>query len=184
MHHLERIVRELAAADTPNIDSAGAVAEFQFAGPVRLKRVGLIVTTEVNPDNSVALTLAMSRRVTLGSASGAVSLGVFTVMAANAANLAVGKYVYKDLHIDDADGETAEDGTTRYEAPNSNLTSAFTRGNPFDIPAGQSFALTLESNAEADSGAVRAFVEYEHLPLSGPYRYELTNINEDTSNKA
>lgn len=183
MHELLKTNYQLSAADVPNIDSAGAVSEFVFPMPVKIVKVGIIVTTAVNPDNSVALTATLSRRPTLNSATNAVSLGVFTVMAANATNLAAGTVVYKRLHIDDADGETAEDGSLRNEAPNSNLTAAETGLDPYVILPGQSFAITLDTNAEADSGAVVSFVEYVRLPFTGNLVNQ-TNITEDVSNVA
>jgi hypothetical protein len=165
MHPNMHKVVLVSAADTPNIDGAGAVAEFIPVLPLVVTRVGVLVTTAVNPDNSVAMTAALSRRITVGSASSEVNIGTFKIMAANATNLAVGQIVYKDLHIDDSDGETAEDGTTRNTAPSAALTTAVTGLTPFLIPAGQSFAMTLETNAEADSGAVISFVEGYYLPL-------------------
>lgn len=181
MHELLQKRYAVSAADTPNIDSAGAVSEFIFAAPVKVTKVGLTATTAVNPDNSVALTATLSRRPVLTSSSNAVTLGVFTVMAANATNLAAGATVWKSLHIDDADGETAEDGTLRFEAPNSNITAAETGLDPFIILPGQSFAITLDTNAEADSGAVISFVEYILLPWTGPY-VDQANVTEDVSN--
>jgi len=181
MHENLRITRMQSAADTPNIDSAGAVSEFLVEGPALLKRVGIIVTTAVNPDNAVALTLALSRRPTPGSSSGEVNIGTFRVMAANAANLAVGSVVYKDLHIDDADGEVAEDGTTRFEAPSSNLTAYLTAKNPFIIPPGQTFAMTLEASAEADSGAVVSFVEYVQLPIMSDSVIATATVSRDVT---
>jgi hypothetical protein len=171
----------VSAADTPNIDSAGAVAEFITACPAIITKVGVMVTTAVNPDNSVALTATLSRRPVLTSSSNAVTLGTFTIMAANATNLAVGAVRFKRLHIDDADGETAEDGTLRNEAPSSNITAAETGMNPWIILPGQSFALTLDTNAEADSGAVISFIEYIELPWNGNF-VDQTLITEDTSN--
>lgn len=155
----------ISAADTPNIDSAGAVSEFIPVLPFVVTRVGILVTTAVDPDNSVAMTATLTRRVTVGSASSAVTLGVFKIMAAAATNLAVGQIVYKDLHIDDGDGETAEDGTLRFTAPSAGITAHATGVNPWLIPAGQSFAMTLDTNAEADSGAVISFIEGYYLPL-------------------
>ena len=193
MHHVMHSRRQLSAADTPNIDSAGAVSEFVFAGPVVITRVGLFVTTAVNPDNSVAMTAALSRRPTIGSASSEVNLGTWLIMAANAANLAVGTVVYKDLHIDDADGEAPEDFNAnnkarRFEAPNSNLVGATIQGgtlaNPYMIPPSQSFAITLETNAEADSGAVYSWVEFYELPINGPNIISTATLNRDTSNEA
>lgn len=155
----------VSAADTPNIDSAGAVSEFIPVLPFVVTRVGVLVTTAVDPDNSVAMTATLSRRVTVGSSGSAVSIGVFKIMAAAATNLAVGQIVYKDLHIDDGDGETAEDSSLRFTAPSAGLTAAVTGYTPYLIPAGQSFAITLDTNAEADSGAVISFIEGYYLPL-------------------
>ena len=183
---LQKVVL-VSAADTPNIDSAGAVAEFIPVLPFVVTRVGILATTAVNPDNSVAMTAALSRRITVGSASSEVSLGTFTIMAANATNLAVGQIVYKDLHIDDADGETAEDydantsRAVRNEAPNSNLTPFLSGYEACLIPAGQSFAITLATNAEADSGAVISFIEGYYLPLLS-HLADVDPLMRDTSN--
>jgi hypothetical protein len=190
MHELMRIVPLLSAADTPNIDSAGATSEFIPGLPFVVTRVGIVVTTEVNPDNSVAMTAALSRRPTIGSSSGEVALGTFAIMAAAAANLAVGTVVYKDLHIDDEDGETPEDydantsRAKRNEAPNSNLTAAITDQNPYLIPASQSFCMTLDTNAEADSGAVRSFVEGYYVPLTAGVVLSTAALVRDTSDEA
>lgn len=181
-----KIMRARAGADTPNIDSAGAVAEFAFpGGPVVIRRVGFDVTTAVVTDNSTACTATMSRRPVRGSAASAVTLGVFTFAAAGV-DPAAGTVKYKDLAIADNDGETAEDydaaksRSTRNEAPNSNITAPQTGAEAFMILPGQSFALTLDANAEADSGAVEAWVEYEELPLRGPYMP--ATVTRDTSN--
>jgi len=173
MHYALAILRKASAADTPNIDSAGATSEFAFPeGPVLLKRCGIVVTTAVDPDNTVAMTAALSRRPIIGSSSGALAIGNFKIMAAAATNLAVGSVVYKDLHTDDADGETPEDydatsyaKARRFEAPNSNMTPYLAGKDPMIIAPGQSFCMTLDTNAEADSGAVYSWVEYELLPL-------------------
>jgi hypothetical protein len=53
--------------------------------------------------------------------------------------------------------------------------------NPWIILPGQSFALTLDTNAEADSGAVISFIEYIELPWNGNF-VDQTLITEDTSN--
>jgi len=180
MHDLERIRYQVSAADTPNIDSAGAVSEFVFAGPVIITKFGVTVTTAVDPDNSTALTMTLTRRPTLNSATNAVTLGTFTMMTANQANLAAGSVKFKRLHIDDANGETAEDGTLRFEAPNSNISAAYTGADPWVILPGQSFAATLAASAEADSGAVISWVEYIQLPWNGT-AVAGTNITEDVT---
>lgn len=190
MNDLMRIVPLVSAADTPNIDSAGAVSEFIPTLPFVVTRVGIVVTTAVNPDNSVAMTAAMSRRPTIGSSSSEVNLGTFTIMAAAATDLAVGDIVYKDLHIDDADGENASDfdaNTSKAklnQAPNSEITVAIADQHPFLIPASQSFAITLETNAEADSGAVRSFIEGYYVPLSSAPVLSTAALLRDTSDEA
>jgi hypothetical protein len=187
MHVDMRKVVIVSAADTPNIDSAGAVAEFIPVLPFVVTRVGILVTTAVDPDNSVALTAEMERRITVGSATNAVTLGTFKIMAAAATNLAVGQIVYKDLHIDDEDGEEPEDydadtsRANRNEAPSSNITLHATGLHPFLIPAGQSFALTLDTNAEADSGAVMSFIEGYYLPLMD-HLADVDPLMRDTTN--
>lgn len=183
MHDLLRTRYKVSAADTPNIDSAGAVSEFIFGGPVLITKVGILVTTAVDPDNSTALTMTLTRRPVLTSSSNAVTLGTFHVMAAAASNLAAGSVVFKRCHIDDADGETAEDGSLRNEAPNSNITAPETGLDAWIILPGQSFAMTLASSAEADSGAVYSFVEYLELPWNGAL-VDQTNITEDTTDVA
>lgn len=178
MNELAKILVEMAPADTPNMDSAASVAEFVFGSrPVIIKRVGLVVTTALDTDNSVACTATMTRRPVAGSSSNAVSLGTFAIAAANSA-VAAGKVVVKDLAITDHDGETAEDGSLRHEAPNSNITPPVTGHPGFLILPGQSFAITLDTNAECDSGAARAFVEYLPLGLSDVYD---ENVIYDTS---
>ncbi len=171
----------ISAADTPNIDSAGATSEFIPVLPFVVTRVGVLVTTAVDPDNSVAMNALLTRRITVGSSSSAVALGTFKIMAAAATNLAVGQIVYKDLHIDDSDGETAEDGTTRNEAPSSNVTQFLDGYGAFLIPAGQSFCMTLDTNAEADSGAVISFIEGYYLPLLS-HLADVNPLMRDTTN--
>lgn len=185
-----------SAADTPNIDGAGAVSEFAFPMPVIVTRVGVTATTTVDTDNSVALTATLSRRPLRGSASNAVTLGVFAMAPANnATRLVAGNTVYKDLAIVDHDGETAEDGSLRNVAPNRAIASpipsptifegtlaTLDKFNAFLILPGQSFAMTLDSNAEADSGAVVSFVEVIELPLDAEIFDPDGKINADVSN--
>jgi hypothetical protein len=180
-HDLLQKRRVLLAADTPNVDSAGAVGEFIFGGPVLVVRVGLITTTAIVVDNSTAFTFALSRRPTVGSTAGAVGLGTFLASAAGV-DKAAGTVMFKDLYIEDNDGEEAEDGTTRHEAPNSNLTASETGFSPYVIRPGESFAMTLDTNAEADSGAAIGFVEVIDLPWNGPFVDQAT-IFEDVSDQ-
>lgn len=179
MHDNLRKRYYVSAADTPNIDGAAAVSEFAFPMPVIVTRVGVTATTTVDTDNSVALTATLSRRPLRGSASNAVTLGTFRMApAGNTTQLVAGNTVYKDLAIVDHDGETAEDGSQRNVAPNRAIASPIAPPTLFDgslskldqfnaflILPGQSFAMTLDASAEADSGAVVSFVEVIELPL-------------------
>ena len=186
MHDLLRKRYMLAAADTPNIDGAAAVAEFVFPNPVIITKVGHIVTTAVVSDDAVLLTATLSRRPTVGSATNAESLGVYRMQEGLDTTVAAGAVRWKQLAIPDHDGETAEDGNTRNVAPNKQFDSAFAvagsydRHNPYLILPGQSFAMTLDASAEADSGAVRAWVEYVELPFNGE-PIAGTNITRDTT---
>lgn len=180
-HELLQKRRIVSAADTPNVDGAGAVAEFVFGGPVRVTRVGLIFTTAFVADATVGLGYTMSRRPIVGSTAGAVTLGVFQVSAA-AQNRAAGAVVFKDLYLLDLDGETAEDGTKRYEAPNANVAGPEAGLNGFDILPGQSFALTGVAASEGDSGAAISFVEVIDMPWNDGL-VDQANIFEDVSDQ-
>ncbi len=178
MHDLLQKRTAILAADTPNIDSSQAAGEFIFPGPVLITKVGILVTTAVVTDNSADCDLTLTRRPVAGSSSNEVTLGTFKAIAAGV-DPAAGSVQWAHTNVVDADGETAEDGTTRNEAPNTNITPAETRGNPWVILPGQSFAMTLESGAEGDSGAVRGWVEYIELPFNANY-IDGTNVTERT----
>lgn len=166
--------------DNLNIDSAGGEVIFHFGGPIRPLRVGFTVTTAVDPDNTENLDIEIFRQVTAGSETNRVSLGVFRVMAGGAANLAAGTTVYKDLHVDDGDGETAEDGSLRFLAPATVYDATNKQSKQVnDILVGQALQLELQASAEADSGAGYAWVEYVELPFA-KVLYGNT-VNKDTS---
>lgn len=175
-----------SAADEPNIDSAGAEVYFTQVFPWRPHRLVIKVTTAVNPDNTTALDINIYKNPVAGSETNRVLLGTMRVMAANATNLAAGTLVYRDMHFDDADGETAEDGTTRYLAPDSyyNPVSASVAGSSarrMDIKIGESLQLELASSAEADSGAVTSHIEYERLPWTPANYGASTVVNKDVT---
>jgi hypothetical protein len=178
MHDLMKKKFSLLAADTPNIDGSTAVGEFIFPNPVIITKVGYIVTTAVVADGTENMDFDLSRRPVVGSSSNAVALAQFRAQAANV-DTAAGDVVWVHTNVLDTDGETAEDGTTRYEAPNANITAPETRRNPWLILPGQSFAMTLQTDAEADSGAVRGFVEYIDLPWNDGF-VDQTNVIEGT----
>lgn len=176
MHDQLRLHRAQNAADDLNIDSDNDTSEFIFAGgPVRIKRVSLVVTTAVvNAADTVEVELY--RYPVAGSSSNAVLLGTWLITGTT--TRAAGAYCFKDCHVDDADGETAEDGSLRFEAPDSNTTAAVTGYSVWDIPAGSSFAMKVVE--AADSGVVIPAVEFVLLPLAGAY-LDRTNVFQDVS---
>lgn len=182
-HEVMNTYWQLSAADTPNIDSAGAVSEFIFPFPVIIKKVALLVTTAVVTDNSTACTLTLTRRPVAGSSSNAVTLGTFNAIAAGV-DPAAGSFIWADCLILDTDGETPEDSAgysrpVRFEAPNSNITAPETGEDAWTILPGQSFAMTLAANAEGDSGAVMSAVEYVALPFNA-HLIDQANMTERT----
>lgn len=174
----------IGAIDNLNIDSAGSSCIFDFGKAARPLRLGFIVTTAVDPDNAVAMTASIYRQVTAHSDTNAVLLGVFKIMAANATNLAAGTVVYKDLHVDDGDGETAEDGNLRFLAPAVQYDATNKQSKEmYDILIGQSLKVVLDTNAEADSGAGILFVEYAELPFAKMFYGNTVNhdVSQDVS---
>lgn len=154
-----------SAADTPNIDASGGEGYFQLPYAFRVLKVGVRATTAVDPDNATALTVNVYRNPTALSETNRELIGTLTVRTANQANLGVGSMVFKDLHVDDADGETAEDGTQRNVAPVTVFSGSAATGSrqKNDIYLGESLQLEVPAGAEADSGAVISFIEVVEL---------------------
>ncbi len=180
MHNILKRGFLVGAIDDLNIDSSGDNTEIVFATPVRLRRVGFIATTAVANAAGVVL-IKLRRRPVVGADANHVELGSFQVT--DTTTRAAGSYTYKDLHIDDADGETAEDGTLRFEAPSSNISPVITGDDPWVIPMGQSLELDMGSADLADSGAGQWTLEYDELPMTGPYAAR-TNIFRDVTNNS
>jgi len=166
------------ASDDLNIDSDNDTSEFIFGGPVKVTRVFATVTTGVT-NAAGTVDVELYRYPVAGSSSNAVLLGTWRLTTTT--TRAAGAFCYKDLHIDDTDGETAEDGTLRFEAPNSNITAAATDLDPFIIPPGQSFAMKVVE--PGDAGVVIPGVEFVQLPFSGTF-IDGTNVFRDTTNEA
>lgn len=176
MHNSLMKQQVVGAVDDVNIDSAGDNHELVFANPVRITRVGFIVTTAVaNAAGTVEVDIR--RRPVAGADANHVEIATLTVTGTT--TRAAGAVVYKDLWIADNDGETAEDGLQRNEAPNANITAALTGYDPLIILPGQS--LELDVAEAADSGAGRFFVEYEVLPFTGAFLG--SNVFEDVTNQ-
>lgn len=178
MHQLLKRGFVVTAIDAVNIDSATDNELIAFATPVRIRRVGAIVTTAVANAAGI-VTVEIKRRPLEGTDANQVVLGTFQLTTT--VTRAAGSYIYKDCHIDDADGETAEDGSLRNEAPSSNITPAIAGDDPWVIPLGQ--VLELEVVEAADSGAVRMVIEYDELPVTGMY-IDQANVFKDVTNVA
>lgn len=177
MNNLLTKTRVVGEVDDVNIDSAGDNHELVFGGPVLITRVGFIVTTAVvNAAGTVEIDVR--RRPVAGADANHVELCTFTLTGTT--TRAAGAVCYKDCYVADTDGETAEDGSRRYEAPNSNITAPISGYDPFIIPMGQS--LELDVAEAADSGAGRFFVEYIELPLAGVFASQ-SNMFEDVTNQ-
>lgn len=190
MNYLLKRGYVVGAVDDVNIDSGGDNHEVVFATPVRIRRVGFIVTTAV-ADAAGSTQVTIRRRPVAGADANHVDMGTLVVTSGGVTR-AAGSYVYKDCHIDDADGEIAEDGLVRHEAPSSNIVPAYPQGgvingvqqqpyksDPWIIPVGQS--LELDVAEAADSGAGRFVVEYDELPLAAAYQPAGNPVFRDTS---
>lgn len=179
MNDLLKKQRIVGAVDDVNIDSAGDNHEIVFGGPVLITRVGFIVTTAVaNATGTVEIDVR--RRPVAGADANHVELCTLTVTTTT--TRAAGAVVYKDCYVADTNGETAEDGSLRFEAPNSEITVPITGYDAFIIPMGQSLELDVDATNVADSGAGRYFIEYIDLPLTGVFASQ-TNVFEDVTNQ-
>jgi len=178
MHELLKKERIVHAGDDLNIDSDNDYDEYVFGGPVSVRRVGCVVTTGVT-NAAGTVDVELYRRPTAGSSTNEVLLGTWRLTTTT--TRAAGAFLYKDLHIDDADGETAEDGTLRNEAPSSDVTAPETSMDPWVILPGQSFAMKVVE--PGDAGVVIPFVEVVQLPLTGPYA-DQANVFVDVTNVA
>ena len=176
MHNLLNKQTLVGAVDDVNIDSGGDNHEIVFANPVLITRVGFIVTTAV-ANGAGTVEIDVRRRPVAGADANHVEIATFTLTGTT--TRAAGAVCYKDLWVADNDGETAEDGLQRNEAPNANITAALTGYDPLLILPGQS--LELDVAEAADSGAGRYFVEYVELPFTGAYLG--SNVFEDVTNQ-
>jgi hypothetical protein len=150
---------EEAALATNIVDfgATGAVkAVFNFSVPVEILKWGIVIdTAEGWTGDGVVVA---EKYVTPGVNTNAVQLGTMTINGTYGA----GSVFYNDLSLADEDGETAEDGSTRYESPRNNFDS----GNKFILDAGQQFVVGVPSNA-ATTGQGHVFVQYVERPFAG-----------------
>ena len=177
MHNLLNKHQVVGAVDDVNIDSGASVLELVFANPVIITRVGFIVTTAV-VNAAGAVKIDLKRRPVVGANANQVALMTFTLTGTT--TRAAGAVCWKDCVVLDKDGEIAEDGSQRNEAPNSNIVGPLAKFDPMMILPGQSLELSVSE--AADSGAGRYFVEYITLPFDGQPVHG-TNIFEDVTDQ-
>lgn len=105
------------------LGTAGGPVDFNATGdkfiftpiqPVDIYRFGFVTIEAMDPDAG-GFVLAIDKRVTVGSDTSRVE--VDTITRADADTVAAGKVVYKDIDLEDLDGETAEDGNLRNVGP-------------------------------------------------------------------
>lgn len=175
-HPLMQIRRKELAAGS--VTTNGHVFEWQVSGPIIVMRVGLTATVAITTQAGQAYTYTMSRRVTLGSASGAVTLGTFTAAPLNVTR-AIGSVLNKKLVLTAAT-QTSEDGKPRNVAPNQGVAPFEVGQEMFYVPPGQSFAITADGTAPS-AGSALPWIEYIELPWNGFY-VDQTTIFEDVTN--
>src|SRR5690606_14519441 len=132
------------------------VAVMNFGVPVEIIRAGITV------DNAETLAVGTGFEITLkkylvpGDSTNAVTLGTIS----SASDVAKGAGLYNDFSAGDADGENAEDNSTRFEAPRNN----FDDGNKFIIKSGEQLVWDLTDAADT-SGKGQVWVQYVERPF-------------------
>lgn len=151
-----------AALTTNLVDfgSTGVKAVFTFPLPIEVLRAGIIVDTNDSAllDVGAGFTITVDKYVTPGTATGSVELGTLT----STVDRAVGVILYNSFSAGDADGEVAEDNSTRYESPRNN----FDDGNKFIVNAGQQVVFEVTDAADT-TGNGFVWIEYVQRPFAG-----------------
>lgn len=150
-----------AAVTTDLVDfggSTGVVAVMNFGVPIEVIKFGLTVDDAETLDVGAGFALALKKYLIPGSSTNAVTLG--TITRGTDADVAKGDGLYNDLSDGDENGETAEDGTTRYESPRNN----FDDGNKFIVKAGEQLVFDLTDAADT-SGKGQVWVQYVERPF-------------------
>jgi hypothetical protein len=152
-----------AAITTNLVDfggSTGVAAVMNFAVPVEIVRMGIVVDDNELLDVGAGFTITLKKYLVPGSATNAVTLGSITRIA----DVPKGGVVYNDFDLGDNDGEVAEDGTTR-NLPVRSASDFDT--NDFIVLPGQQIVWDLTDAADT-SGKGQVFVQYIERPFAGP----------------
>lgn len=141
-----------AAIDNLNIDSDNDTGVHYFMTAGRVSRLGFLATTSVTVSDFVKVEVYKN-------GTGGTLLGTWTVCLTGACP-AAGEVTYAEAVIHDTDGEVAEDGATRYPAPDK-----------MEFNAGED--ITLKVVEPADAGAGIAYIEV----VEEPVHPTSTNVN-------
>lgn len=133
------------AADDLNVDSDNDVSEFVWPFAVDVYRVMAIPTTAVT-NATGTVDIEIYKVLDYSDGGNDTLLGTWQLMGTT--TIAVGTVTIGNFVGADTDGETAEDGLTRYEAPQG----------PYEIGVGES--LVLKVVEPADAGVIRVAIEY------------------------
>jgi hypothetical protein len=167
-----RVYPEVGAAITTDLvdfgGSTGVVAVMNFGAPIEVLAMGIVVDDNELLDVGNGFTITLKKYVVPGSSTNAVTLGTIS----SAADVAKGSVVINRLQAGDVDGETAEDGSIRYESPRNNVDG----GNKFIVGFGEQLVWDLTDAADT-SGKGQVFVQYVQLPMADYY----TGVTEVTS---
>lgn len=176
MHDLNtiqaRVYPEVGAAITTDLvdfgGSTGVVCVMNFASPIEVLRMGIVVDDNELLDVGAGFAIALKKYLIPGSSTNAVTLG--TITRGTDADVAKGALLVNNLNTGDTNGETAEDNTTRFESPRNN----FDDGNKFIVTPGQQLVWDLTDAADT-SGKGQVFVEYVKRPFVPSQYTEVTS---------
>lgn len=153
-----------AAITTDLVDFAGAtgvVAVMNFGVPIQVLRAGITVDNNEALDVGAGFTLTLKKYLKPGDSTSAVTLGTIS----STADVAAGGGLYNDFSLGDTDGETAEDSTTRYVAPQTVFdTTNLNSTNAFILDSGEQLVWDLTDAADT-AGKGQVWVQYVERPF-------------------
>lgn len=119
--------------------------------PIEIVRFGFVTDAAMDPDAG-GFVLALDHRPTAGSDTGRTESATLT--RTDTQTVAAGSLVYREVVLADTDGETAEDGETRYVAPSG----------PLSVDVGEQAVLEV-TNAVGAASTGYVFIEYVQKPF-------------------
>ena len=166
-----RVYPEVGAGITTDLvdfgGSTGVCAVMNFGGPIEVLAMGITVDDNETLDVGAGVTITLKKYLVPGSATNAVTLGTIT----RTSDVAKGGVVVNYLNTGDTDGETAEDGSLRFESPRNN----FDDDNKFIVLPGQQVVWDLTDAADT-SGKGQVWIEYVKRPFSGTDIASVTEV--------